>query len=322
MEYSADVVAQNSCPVFFMLVVLFLLGNMSSVAGEIWYPSEYGADDTIGAANNLSPDIVRKAASLITTGKVYSLAIDTGPQTPRIAHRQYQVVVVPRSGSGRTLAANEDTAFDDMVCAWQGIGTQIDGLGHHGINFVHYNGIHADEIYAPDGLKKLSIHAVPPIVTRGVLLDMAGYFDVDIVQEGTVFNREEIEGAAKRQKVVIRKGDVVLLHTGWLDLMYRDTERFFAGEPGIGKEAARYLAGLGVVAVGADNHAVEVLPTEDKAEYGPVHQILLVKNGVYILENIDTRGLIADGVSEFLFVLGQPRLVGAVQAIVNPIAIR
>lgn len=306
---------------FALLALLLVWWSLPSAGGETEYPGSYGAGDTIGAANNLSPEIVRKAAGLITTGKVYSLAIDTGPHTPRLGHRNYQVTVVPRSGSGKA-GTNRMTGFDDLVCGWQGIGTQIDGLGHAGIDFIHYNGIPAAEIYNPGGVSKLSIHAVPPIVTRGVLLDMSAHFGVERVSEGTVFNRAELAGAAKRQGVEIREGDVVLLHTSWIDLLETDPSRSLAAMPGLGKEGAHYLAGLGIVAVGADTHGVEVFPAEDKNEYGPVHQILLVRNGIYLLENVDTRALAADHAYEFLFVLGQPRLVGAVQAIVNPIAIR
>ena len=82
------------------------------------------------------------------------------------------------------------------------------------------------------------------------------------------------------------------------------------------------MAELGVTAVGADNWALEVLPSEDPTHAFPVHPELLAKNGIYILENMDTRALATDKVTEFLFVLGQPRFVGAVQAVINPVAIR
>ena len=103
---------------------------------------------------------------------------------------------------------------------------------------------------------------------------------------GTAINRAEIDGAAKKQGVTIGKGDIVILNTGWQVLATEDAEKFLAGEPGLGKEGAEYLAGLGVVAVGADTWALEVLPGEDPSEAFPVHQILLAKNGVYTLENI------------------------------------
>jgi kynurenine formamidase len=114
----------------------------------------------------------------------------------------------------------------------------------------------------------------------------------------------------------------VLFHTGWLATADADPQGYIATQPGLGLEGARYLAGLGVVAIGADTAALEAIPHEDPATGFPVHAELLAKNGVYILEVMDTRALAADGATEFLFVLGQPRFVGSVQAIINPIAIR
>ena len=154
------------------------------------------------------------------------------------------------------------------------------------------------------------------------MLDIARHMGKAVLPAGTVFNSAEIKAAAKAQGVAIESGDVVLFHTGWLNVADDDAAAFMAGEPGLGVDGARYLAGLGVVAVGSDSWAVEVLPSEDETLAFPVHPELLAKNGVYILENMDTRGLAADGVSEFLFVLGQPRFVGAVQAVINPVAIR
>jgi kynurenine formamidase len=155
-----------------------------------------------------------------------------------------------------------------------------------------------------------------------VLLDMTRHYGTSPLPEGTAFNQKEIAAAAKKQGVRLEKGDVVLFHTGWLDVADSDPKRFMAGQPGLGLEGARYLAGLGVVAVGADTWALEVLPSEDPEMAFPVHPELLARNGVYILENMDTRALAADGATEFLFVLGQPRFVGAVQAVINPVAIR
>lgn len=76
-----------------------------------------------------------------------------------------------------------------------------------------------------------------------------------------------------------------------------------------------------MVAVGADTWALEVLPGENPTELFPVHPELLAKNGIYILENMNTAELARDEVWEFMFVLGQPKFEGAVQAVINPIAI-
>jgi len=106
-----------------------------------------------------------------------------------------------------------------------------------------------------------------------VLLDMAGYLGTDLVKEGTAFNVAEIEGAAKKQGVEIRQGDVVLFHTGWVSLIGNDNKRYNTGEPGLGVEGAKYLVSKGVVAIGADTWALEVIPFESKNVF-EVHQIL------------------------------------------------
>ena len=113
----------------------------------------------------------------------------------------------------------------------------------------------------------------------------------------------------------------MLFHTGWLGVA-DDAAQFMAGEPGLGLGGAKYLAGLDVVAVGADSWGVEAVPGEDADLVFPVHPELLAKNGIYILENMNVGALAADEGWEFLFVLGQPRFEGAVQAVINPVAIR
>ncbi len=295
----------------------------TSAWAESWYPSKYGADDTLGAINNLSPELVVKAAKLVTTGKTYALGVETGPTSPAYPPRSYSMTVLQLSdGTGTPIGTNRATGNDDLLNFWMGIGSQIDGLGHMGIDHMYYNGNHASAFVRPTGLEKLSVHLLPPIVSRGVLLDMTAYFGEDMLPAGKAFNSKEIKAAANAQGINIEAGDVVLFHTGWLNLSDTDPVRFMSGQPGLGVDGAKYLAQQGVVAVGADTWALEVLPAEIEGEQFPVHPELLAKNGVYILENMDTRALAQDGVHEFLFVLGQPRFVGSVQAVINPVAIR
>jgi len=305
---------------FISALTIILLA--ASATADDWYPSRYGADDTLGAINLLTPEKVLQAARLVKTGKTYPLGVETGPTSPAYPPRQYALTVLqPGDGTGSTMGANKATGNDDMLLLWMGIGSQIDGLGHMGVEHRYYNGLHASDFVTPTGLSKLSIDKLPPIVTRGVLIDMAKHLGQPILPEGTAFNRQQIQAAASAQGVTIEQGDVVLFHTGWLNVADTDPVRFMAGEPGLGVDGARYLAELGVVAVGADSWALEVIPHEDASLVFPVHPELLAKHGVYILENMDTRALAADGVHEFLFVLGQPRFVGAVQAVINPVAI-
>ncbi len=288
-----------------------------------WYPSRHGADDTLGAINFLSPEIVVEAARLVTTGKTYALGVPTGPNSPAYGPRRYAMTVLQLDdGLGTPMASNRITSNDDLLQTWMGIGSQIDGLGHLGIDHRYYNGKHASEFVTVTGLTAFSIDSLPPIVSRGVLLNMAAHFNQPVLDAGTVFNSDDIKAAASAQNVRLKQGDVVLFHTGWLSIADSDPARFMAGEPGLGEDGARYLGELGVVAVGADTWGLDALPGDKADELFPAHQELLARQGVYILENMDTRALVADQVQEFLFVLGQPRFVGAVQAIINPVAIR
>lgn len=297
--------------------------STAALAQTPWYPSKWGANDELGAANYLTPAIALEAAKLVKTGKTYSLGITVNTSTPAYPPRTCAIYIVQpgQTGSAQGLGPTNTTYNDDILNCWTGIGTQIDGLGHIGIGDRYYNGNKWGEFAAMGGLKKLGAHKIPPIVTRGVLLDMAAYLGVDMVKEGTAFNKAEIDGAAAKQGVTIRQGDVVIFHTGWLSLIDKDPKRYAAAEPGLGREGARHLVSQGVVAIGADTWGLDAIPFEKDAGF-EVHQILLTMNGTYILENIDTAELAKDKAYEFLFVLGQNKYEGSVQGMINPVAIR
>jgi len=301
---------------------ILLAAALGAHAGEVPV-SPYGPDDTLGAVNRLSPAGVLKAAQLVKTGKTYPLGVVTGPDSPAYPPRYYKMTILQLDdGAGVPVGDNVLTGNDDLMITYMGVGSQIDGLGHVGINHHYYNNTHVKDFVKVTGLTKFSTSDIPPIVTRGVLLDIARLKGTDTLEAGTAINRAEIDAAAKAQGVTINEGDVVLLHTGWMNVSESDPERFMKGEPGLGVEGAKYLAGLGVVAVGADTFGVEAIPFETDGQFFPVHQELLARNGVYLLENMDTRALAKDEGWEFLFVLGQPRFAGSVQAIINPVAIR
>ncbi|MYF71290.1 MAG: cyclase family protein [Proteobacteria bacterium] len=230
-------------------------------------PSPYGPEDTLGAANNLSAEIVREAAGLVRDGKVYSLAIPTGPDTPAFGTRNYQIQVSRiYTDEGVVRGSNRANGNDDLLISWLGIGTQIDGFAHAGVDSHHYNNVPIEDVLRPDGVIRYSIHDVPPIVTRGVLLDIAADLGTELVPGGTAINRAELESAMARQETEVRAGDVVLLHTGSLQLIDSDPGAFMASVAGLGVEGAEYLAGLGVVAVGIDTWALDVIPGENPEE--------------------------------------------------------
>jgi kynurenine formamidase len=286
--------------------------------------SRFGPDDQIGNLNYVTPEKTLAATKLVTKGKAYRLGIETNKNTPAYPPRTFSITVLqPDQVGGASIGPTKMTGNDDIIAGWVGVGSQLDGLGHVGIDHVYYNCFKGADFVKADGLRKLGVEQVPAIATRGILLDMAAHFGSDPVKEGTAFNRAEIEAVMKKQGISsIEKGDVVLFYTGWTKLIGKDNKRYNDGEPGLGLEGAKYLASLGVAMVGADTWALEVVPFEKNAGVFEVHQILLPLNGIYILENMNTEEMVKDKAWEFLFTLGPSRITGAVQAIINPIAIK
>lgn len=305
------------------IVVVFAVG-IHAQQKPCLTASKFGPADQVGNLNYVTPAKTLAATKLVTKGKAYRLGVETNKSTPAYGTRTFSITVLqPGQAGGASLGPTKTTYNDDIITGWVGIGSQLDGLGHAGIDNLYFNCNKAADFTMPDGLKKLGIEHVPPVATRGVLLDMAGYFSTDVVKEGTAFNRAEIEGAIKRQGIrPIEKGDVVLFYTGWQKLLGKDNKRFISVNPGLGLEGARYLASLEVAMVGADTANFEVIPFENGAGIYEVHQILLALNGIHILENINTEEMVKDGAWEFLFTLGPARITGGVQAIINPIAIK
>ena len=290
--------------------------------GGDWFPSKWGPDDEKGAANLMTPQRIMDATRLVKAGRVYELGIAVAPTTPAFPPRDCKVYVVqPGQQAGGSLGPTKTTYNDDILNCWVGIGSQLDGLGHVGIDNVFYNGHKSKDFAQITGLTKLGIEKVPAMVARGVLLDMAAFLGTELVKEGTAYNREQIEGAAKKQGVEIREGDVVIFHSGWLSLIESDPKRYGSVEPGVGKEGALYLASKNVMAVGADTWAVEAIPFEEGVGVFEIHQILLTKNGIFLLENMNTAPLAKDKVYEFMFVLGHNKYKGGVQSMINPVAI-
>ena len=205
---------------------------------------------------------------------------------------------------------------------WLGVGPQLDGFGHMGEKGMFYNCNEASEVTDITGMKKLGTEKIPPLVGRGVLLDMTEYFNVEYMELGQPITTKDIKMAALAQKVNFQKGDVILFYTGWTDKMLKNNPDLWnSGEPGITNDAAKYLSSLNPMAVGSDTWGVEVVPAieGDKLFYG--HITLLKENGILILETMNTGELARQNVNEFMFVLGQPKIKGAVQMIINPVAL-
>ena len=284
--------------------------------------SKWGPDDEIGAANYVTPEKVLAATKLVKEGQSHPLGIIVDPTMPAFPPRSISLQIVqPGQHNGRDLSQDFGWPLvynDDLAQLWFGTGPQIDGLGHLGESGVYYNCNKAVDFVHIAGLKKLGIHNIPPLVGRGVLVDMAKHFGVAAMDGGQVITSEDIKAAAKQQGVEFRQGDVVLFHTGWTDAkLESDPTAWISSEPGLNNEAMAYMASLNPMAVGADTWGVDVFPPPegDKIFYGHVH--LLKENGIYILEVMNTGRLASEGLTASYLTVRRG-LPGRTQATLGP----
>jgi kynurenine formamidase len=289
-----------------------------------WWPSRYGADDELGAGNELTPERTLAALKLPVEGRCIELAQLLEEGVPAYPPRDWKQLILAHGALEQNLlgpGTNDMSYFEEHISATYHIGCHLDGLGHVGIVDRFYNGNKYGDIYTPTGLKKLGIHNVKPWVTRGVLLNIAKLLGTERLDEGFVITPEHLEGAEEAQGVKVQAGDVVLLHTGWGDLWTEDIERYEHVEPGAGWDAAHWLTDRRVSLVGADNWAFEVIPPERPDRPFAVHQHVLAETGTHILENIVTAELAETGRAEFLFVLTVQKSKGSTGAMASPVAV-
>lgn len=305
------------------LIPAVTLLSAATVSAESCTHGAWGADDQIGAANRVNPARTAAAAKLVKKGESHPLGIVIEPGMPAYPPRYTQLQVVqPNQQFNSDLGVGwEASSNDDVLQMWLGTGPQLDGLGHMGEAGEFYNCNQGRDFSLITGLTKLDISGIPPIVGRGVMIDIAKEMGVDHLDAGQPITSDDIKAAMKAQNVSVNEGDIVLLHTGYTDAKLKSEPEVWAGSiPGITNEAAVFLAGLKPTAVGADTWGLGAVPPRpgDKIFYD--HVVLLKQNGIYILETMNTGRLADESVNEFMFVLGQARLKGAVQMIINPVA--
>lgn len=213
------------------------------------------------------------------------------------------------------------TGSSGVIVAMEHSGTHIDALCHQAVDLQFYGGVPAEESVLNGGYARYGVEEIGPIVARGVLLDVARHRGVESLVSGDVVDAAELQAVAAAQGVEIQAGDVVLVRTG-NDLAWNDPARFLPG-PGMDGSASRWLAGLGIVATGADNMAWDAIGLWDD-ELGmelPAHATFLVEHGIYIIENLYLAALSAAGAWTFTFVCTPLKFVGATGSMVSPIAI-
>src|SRR6266481_7057233 len=283
-------------------------------------PSKWGAGDERGSGNLMTPQLVLDAVKLIKTGEVIDLAHVLGGTMPFFGPRRFDMHL---KRTFMNTGSNERGSNEEMVLSEIGqVGTQFDGFGHQSHRNSHYNCFKTDEISSRSGFTKLGIENAPAFITRGVLIDVAGYKGVEMLGDSYEITVEDLEGALKKQNVTLQPGDAVIINTGWGKLYGKDNARFIKSCPGIGVKAAQWLIEKDPILLGSDNWPVEVAPNPDPKISLPVHQIALVVNGVHLLENLKLNDLAAKQVYEFAFIMEPLKIQGGTGSTVAPVAVR
>lgn len=237
-----------------------------------------------------------------------------------MTHTPHGTVIDDPLHVGRAM--NEHVSYTGAaISLYTHMGTHLDALAHFGLNGEIWNGFDAAEHLGDRGWKVGGAENIPPIVARGVLIDIAAAQGVDMLPAGHRITREDLVQALETQRIGLRRGDVVLIRTGRMQV-FEDAAAYMDNPPGIGMSAARFLAEeSGAMIVGADNLSLEAFPSEIEGNYVPVHTYLLAQQGIPILEVVDLEELSRDQVFEFAFFGGSLKLRGADGAPIRPIAL-
>jgi kynurenine formamidase len=263
---------------------------------------------------------VLRETRLIKTGETFELGRVLNGAMPFVGTRKFDLTLK------RTVMnpePNRRGSNEEIVAAEIGqVGTQFDAFPHQTIGTSLYNCVPIDEVATRGGFTKLGVENVGTLITRGVLIDVAALKNLPVLTDAYEITARDLQDALARQKLTLQAGDAVLIHTGWGRLWGQDNARYLKGNPGIGVGAAEWLAKQDVMLVGADNGPVEISPNPDAQLSLPVHQIMLVVNGIHLLENLKLDELAAKQVYEFALILQPLKIQGGTGSTVAPVAIR
>lgn len=278
------------------------------------------------------PQVTPEMLTLIRTGTVYSLAVIHYEGIP-VPAPMVPYTLTPRLRHGDLTDIRPASAAAEVVTMAAHTGTHIDALCHIGehratdgspdsqgrVQLFAGTGatVPADEQITFTGQTHLSIAEMPPITTRAILIDVAGYKGVEVLPDAYVITAEDVQNALAAQGTQITPGTAVLIRTGFYQHLQHGNPAYSDAIAGLGLEAAQWLFAQGMILAGADNMTVEAFPPYDH----PVHRFLLVKNGVTHLENLYLEMLAAEQVYEFLLIVTPLRLKGCTGSWVHPIAI-
>jgi kynurenine formamidase len=294
--------------------------------------TRFAADPAAVPAGEATPGDVLAALALVKQGRVYNLDCGRFPGMPIFpGHPPFQVLSyrtprgIANQGDQDWLGENEPGFYwqSEMVMGTVHSGTHVDALAHITCGERHewFGGGNSEEHLGDFGPLRGDATELPPLIARGVMVDVAGARGVDALDAHAAIGADELRDTLGRQSVELRRGDVVLIRTGYLS-GWPDPDFIAAHEQaGIDLDGARWLAEQGVVAVGADTEALEVLPSTVPGNPHPVHLALLNARGILIIEMVDCEELARDRAYEFCFVCLPLAIRGATGSMVRPIAL-
>jgi kynurenine formamidase len=291
--------------------------------------SPYGPDDEIGMLNVI--DGASRAAILgrADATKIFDLSVDhfvgmpgwfgAGDQAYQIWMTHTPAGEIAGNSMGVSLEANQLVAYSgDAISMYTHCGTHIDTFNHFGYNGQIFNGFSAEQYLGSRAWTKCGPENYPPILARGILLDIAAMHGVETLPPSYGIGAKDLDDCLKHQKLELKLGDVVLINTGqmkkWPDMS------FTQNTPGLNREGAEFLCKNGAIMIGADNLTLEQTPGAHPLNFFPVHTYLLAEAGVPILEMAFLDELIAEKVHEFAFFGACIKLRGATGTPMRPVA--
>jgi kynurenine formamidase len=237
-----------------------------------------------------------------------------------LTHTPHGTVVDNPNGQGELM--NKKVSYtSDAISMFTHTGTHIDALSHFGLNGKIWNGFQAEKYLGDKGWKKAGAEKIPPIIARGVLIDVAAYKGKSVLDKNYRITVEDLKGALKKQGTRLAEGDVVLIRTGMAQL-YQDGNKYLDQYAGISLAAVKWLVEeQKAMTLGADNLSLEMFPPEQEGNWVPAHTYLLAEKGVMFIEQLSLEELSTDKVYEFAFIAASLKLRGASGAPIRPIAL-
>lgn len=293
--------------------------------------SPWGSKDSIGRLNMMTTNSRATILSRVSGGDVYDLSVEyfigmpswqaAGDPHYRIwmTHTPNGTAIDDPIGVGKEM--NEHVSYTGAaVSFYTHMGTHIDALNHFGLDGHIWNGFNAKDHLGDRGWTVAGAEKIPPIIARGVLVDVAAAKGIAMLPDGYRITEHDLVEALDMQGVKLREGDVVLVRTGRMQIYY-DAPAYMNNPPGLGMSAAKYLVKKGAIVVGADNLSLEAFPSEVEDNYVPVHTYLLAQAGIPIIELAYLEELSRDNIFEFAFIAGSLKLRGADAAPLRPVAL-